>query len=80
MGPFSFVGLSFIDLITTEKIFVSILWHADPLLRNDRERSSCIKSIAEQRLRKQTCFHSNNEMVFSVQSVPKCDKHDIQLS
>jgi hypothetical protein len=37
-----------------------ILWHIDPLLGNDRERSRYIIAVTEQRFWKQACLHGTN--------------------
>jgi hypothetical protein len=47
-------------LVTVISQDVYIMWHVDPLLGNDRERSSYTKAVAKQQFRKQVCFHGNN--------------------
>jgi hypothetical protein len=58
-----------------------ILWHVDPLLGNDREKSNFTTTLSKLRLRKQTCLLGNNcteteEPFFSVQFVLRCYKRN----
>jgi hypothetical protein len=49
----------------------NILWHADTLLRNDREINNYTTAITRQQP-----INSNRGAVFSVQSVPRCYTQD----
>jgi hypothetical protein len=53
------------------EVTVNILWHVDPLLRNDCEIRNYTTATARQRP-----FNSNRGTVFSVRSTPRCYKQD----
>jgi hypothetical protein len=47
------------------------MWHADPLLGNDREISKCTTAVNRQRP-----VNSNRGAVFYMESVPRCYNQD----
>jgi hypothetical protein len=47
-------------LLHNNFLIITLLWHVDPLLGNDRERNSYTTVVTELWLRKQACLHSNN--------------------
>jgi hypothetical protein len=52
--PVSFLCSQFI------RVLKIVLWHVDPFLGNDLERSSYTTAVTEQRLRKQACLQGND--------------------
>jgi hypothetical protein len=70
---------------------VCTLWHADPLLRCDREIGDCTATVVRQRptnnnrgivffaLFAKQQLNSNRGTVFPVLPVPKCYKQDISF-